>query len=67
MRKAEVKHRLDAGTLQRLVQVGGLDIPPDRAKALLTLFSALMASCDRLAAAQPEWANRPGPGMEKKA
>jgi hypothetical protein len=67
MRKAAVKLRLDAETLQRLVQLGGLDIPPERAKALLPLFSALMASSNRLAAARPEWANKPGPAMEKKA
>ena len=66
MRKAVVKIRLDAEMLQRLVQVGGLDIPLDRARPLVVLFSALMASCNRLAAVEPDWANKPGPGRERK-
>jgi hypothetical protein len=66
MRKAAVKIRLEAESLQHLVQVGGLDIPLDRALPLLVLFSALMASCNRLAAVEPEWANKPGPERERK-
>jgi len=66
MRKAAVKIRLDAETLQRLVQVGGLDIPVERARPLLVLFSALMASCSRLTAVDPDWAGKPVPERERK-
>jgi len=66
MRKAAVKIRLDAETLRRLVQVGGLDIPPERVRPLLVLFSALMASCNRLASVDPDWAGKPAPERERK-
>jgi len=66
MRKAAVNIRLDAGTLQRLWEGGGLDIPLDRARPLLVLFSALMASCNRLAAVDPEWAGKPPPERERR-
>lgn len=41
---------LDEALLRRLLRVGGLDVNSDRARALLPLTSALLASCDRLAA-----------------
>lgn len=50
---------LDADTLARLARLGGLDLPPDRAAALLPLYKALMASCYRLGAVDPNWAGKP--------
>jgi hypothetical protein len=41
---------LDETLLRRLLRVGGLDVTSERARALLPLASALLASCDRLAA-----------------
>jgi len=41
---------LDEILLRRLVRVGGLDLDSERARALLPLASALLASCNRLAA-----------------
>ncbi|HVY98052.1 MAG TPA: hypothetical protein VHA35_01025 [Dongiaceae bacterium] len=56
---------LDAAGLRRVVRLGGLDMPEDRAAALLPLYAALMSSCDRLAAVDPGWAGRPAPEREK--
>ena len=67
MRKANVSIRVDADTVQRLVGVGGLELPAERAKALLPLFSALMASWNRLSPVDPGWAGRPAPEGERKA
>jgi hypothetical protein len=57
---------LDAAGLRRVLRLGGLDVPQDRAAALLPLYSALMSSCDRLAKVDPDWANKPAPEREGK-
>ena len=61
MRKANVKITVDAETVRRTVALGGLDLPMDRARALLPLFSALMASWQRLDPVDPDWAGKPVP------
>ena len=55
---------LDAAGLRRVARLGGLDLPEDRAAALLPLYSALMSSCDRLVRVDPDWAGRPEPKRE---
>jgi hypothetical protein len=57
---------LDAAALRRVARLGGLELPEDRAAALLPLYSALMSSCDRLAAVDPDWAGKPAPEREKR-
>ena len=57
---------LDAAALCRVARLGGLDLPEDRAAALLPLYSALMSSCDRLVKVDPDWAGKPGPARENK-
>jgi hypothetical protein len=57
---------LDAAALRRAARLGGLELPEDRATALLPLYSALMSSCDRLANVDPDWAGKPGPERERK-
>ena len=57
---------LDAAGLRRVARLGGLDLPEDRAAALLPLYAALMSSCDRLAKVDPDWAGKPAPEREKK-
>jgi hypothetical protein len=57
---------LDAAGLRRVVRLGGLDLPEERAAALLPLYSALMSSCDRLRKVEPGWAGKPAPARESK-
>jgi hypothetical protein len=57
---------LDAADLHKVARLGGLDIPEDRAAALLPLYSAVMSSCDRLVAIDPDWAGKPAPERERK-
>jgi hypothetical protein len=57
---------LDGASLRRVARLGGLDMPEERAAALLPLYSALMSSCDRLVKVDPAWAGKPGPEMERK-
>jgi hypothetical protein len=57
---------LDAAGLSRVAKLGGLDLPADRAAALLPLYAALMSSCDRLVKVDPDWAGKPGPEREKR-
>jgi len=55
---------LDAAGLRGVARLGGLELPEHRAAALLPLYAALMSSCDRLAAVDPDWAGKPAPGRE---
>lgn len=57
---------LDATGLRKVARLGGLDLPEDRAAALLPLYSALMSSCDRLEKVDPDWAGKPAPERERK-
>jgi hypothetical protein len=57
---------LDAANLRRVARLGGLDLPEERAAALLPLYAALMSSCDRLVRVDPAWAGKPAPDMERK-
>jgi hypothetical protein len=57
---------VDTAGLRRVARLGGLDLPEDRAAALLPLYSALMSSCDRLVKVDPDWAGKPAPEREKK-
>jgi hypothetical protein len=56
---------LDADGLRRVARLGGLELPEERAAALLPLYSALMSSCDRLSKVDPAWAGKPGPERER--
>jgi hypothetical protein len=44
----------------------GIDAAGLRRVARLPLYAALMASCDRLARVDPEWAGKPAPARERK-
>ena len=48
---------IDAETLRRMLQAGGLEVTVDRAEQILPVALALLKGCDRLAALDIE-----GPG-----
>ena len=48
---------IDAETLRRMLQAGGLEVTADRAEQILPVALALLKGCDRLAALDIE-----GPG-----
>jgi len=61
-----VKSHLDAEILGRVLRLGGLDIPADRAAALLPVVHALLGGCDRLARLDLAASGGSGPFAEGK-
>ena len=56
---------IDAALLQRLLALGGLAIPADRAARVLPLAKGLLGAADRLAALELQASGGSGPEDEK--